>query len=137
MTDQQKAMRIATLQHQLGLLYAPWWAKKEGLLIKGMTFECENKRRWRVLDQFDESPGYLLVCPEVNLDRKKELAASRDKDIAFAWLEPRVYFHPPTAEFGNTAALANIMDGLQDNIAQFVEDVPKGAVLLKELMELS
>ena len=128
---------IATLQHKLGLLYAPWWAEKNGILVKGMTFKCENKRTWRVLDQFDESPGYLLVCLDVDLAFKKKMAESWGREPAPDWVEPRIYFHPPTAEFGTNATLANVMDGLQDNIAQFAEEVPGAAELLKELMELS
>lgn len=140
MTDQQKAMRLATLQHKLQLLYGPWWAKKNGILVKGMNFRCENDRTWRVLDQFDESPGYLLICPALDPDilaLKKEKAAYFDRGPAPEMLEARVYFHPPTAEFGTDAALANIMDNLAEDMAAFAEEVPGAAELLQELMELA
>lgn len=125
-TIASKDVQYATLTTTLQFLYVPWWVKRNGILAKGMTFETAAGVRMQVLDQFDESPGYLLVC------RARDAEA-----VSSELINAQIYFHEPTASFcKNPDAAEQVLGNLTKDVAAFAEEVPEAREILNKLAEI-
>ena len=122
-------------QAEFGRRFALWFAEKHGLLSKGMVYSPEEGYHYRILDHYDENPGYFLGV-RVNRDGSPAWPQNSPEEPECLVSDPKVLFHKPTADWakaGGGALAAQLMANQQELVGQFVQDHPEVAPIVEIL----